>query len=138
MLLEGQARFSPGEGFFRIQSRPARDLGVLLLRTLGREGERRALDLMSGCGIRALRYGLEAGASAVWANDADPDRMPQLRANLCGLTGSGVTLHQSSDQAHKLLAETLLRGERFELVDLDAFGCPAALVPPALQVLSVG
>ena len=39
----------------------------------------RWLDLMAGCGIRALRWGLEALANPaveteLWINDGDPDR----------------------------------------------------------------
>ena len=73
---EGQARLDPGPGFFRPDSRPARDCGVLLLRWLA--GQQPAaeplavLDGLAGCGIRALRYGLEAHAKEIWANDADP------------------------------------------------------------------
>ncbi|SBO44369.1 N2,N2-dimethylguanosine tRNA methyltransferase [Cyanobium sp. NIES-981] len=132
---EAQARFCPGAGFFRQASRPGRDLGVLLLRTLGSGGRRRVLDLMAGCGVRALRYGLEAGATAVWANDADPARLPLLERNLAALPAA-LALRLSDRQAHLLLADCLLRQERFELVDLDAFGCPAALVPLALEVLA--
>jgi hypothetical protein len=79
---EGLARLLPGHGFFRPDSRPARDLGVLLARSLASEGPLTVLDLMAGCGIRSLRYGLEAGAVEVWANDADPERVPLIRHNL--------------------------------------------------------
>jgi len=96
----------------------------------------RVLDGMSGCGIRALRYGLEAGASEVWANDADPNRLPLLAANLQPLVGARVRTTALTAQA--LLAGCLQRQERFELVDLDAFGCPMALVPLALETVSFG
>ncbi len=38
--------------------------------------------------------------------------------------------------AQQLLAGCLVEGRRFELVDLDAFGCPAALVPLALEAVA--
>ena len=89
---------SLGDGFFRAQSRPARDISVLLARYLARSlarrpsraGGQRWLDLMAGCGIRALRWGLEAlpevGAGVeLWVNDADPDRLPLLESNLAVL-----------------------------------------------------
>ena len=129
-----------GAGFFRPASRPARDFGVLLTRTLsGREagGSVRVLDAMAGCGIRALRYGLEGGATAVWANDADPDRLPLLERNLARLPAR-VERRLGSRTAQQLLALCLARGRRFELVDLDAFGCPAALVPLALEAVAFG
>ncbi|WP_185474864.1 N2,N2-dimethylguanosine tRNA methyltransferase [Synechococcus sp. BSA11S] len=126
-----------GEGFFRADSRPARDLGVLLARRLAGQGPLEVLDLMAGCGVRSLRYGLEAGASAVWANDADPERLPVLRTNLEPLRGR-LALRLSALTAQKLLAACLLRDQRFDLVDLDAFGCPGALVPRALEAVRFG
>ncbi len=132
---EGEARLEIGAGFFRPASRPARDLGVLLARTLADRGPLRVLDAMAGCGIRALRYGLEAGAVEVWANDADPDRLPLLERNLRQLPAP-VTCQLGARTAQQLLGECLVRGRRFELVDLDAFGCPAALVPLALEAVA--
>jgi tRNA (guanine26-N2/guanine27-N2)-dimethyltransferase len=92
----------------------------------------RVLDLMAGCGIRSLRYGIEAGATEVWANDADPDRLALLQANLAGVGGGRCTTRT----AQKLLAGCLVREQRFDLIDLDAFGCPSALVPLALEALA--
>jgi tRNA (guanine26-N2/guanine27-N2)-dimethyltransferase len=137
---EGAAVVETGAGFFRPASRPARDVGVLLARTLAggkAGGTLRVLDAMAGCGIRALRYGLEAGATEVWANDADPDRMPLLERNLSRLP-AGVERQLGNRTAQQLLAGCLIEGRRFDLVDLDAFGCPAALVPPALETVAFG
>jgi tRNA (guanine26-N2/guanine27-N2)-dimethyltransferase len=125
-----------GGGFFRPESRPSRDLGVLLARHLAATGPLRLLDAMAGCGIRALRYALEADATAVWANDADPERLPLLRANLAVLHQSPVAVQITSRTAQQVLAHCLLRQRRFELVDLDAFGCPAALLPLALEAVA--
>jgi len=136
-----------GAGFFRPDSRPARDLGVLLLADLVQQraltapgaGALAVLDAMAGCGIRALRYGLEAMAAApaaeLWANDADPDRMPLLQCNLAALRAPGLQLQTSSQTAQQLLAACLLQRRRFDLLDLDAFGCPTALVPLALEAV---
>ena len=126
-----------GPGFFRAESRPGRDLGVLLARLLAQEGELRVLDAMAGCGIRACRYGLEAGAAQLWANDADPDRLPLLRRNLAPLQHR-LTLHCTALTAQVLLAGCLQRQQRFELVDLDAFGSPMALLPLALEAVAFG
>ena len=131
-------RLQPGDGFFRPESRPSRDLGVLLARWLGAAGPLRVLDAMAGCGIRALRYGLEAGAQAVWANDADPERLPLLQINLAPLAAGACGVRLTSRTAEQLLADCLLRRERFELVDLDAFGAPAALLPLALEAVTIG
>ena len=63
--LEGYADLELGGGFFRPDSILARDFSVLIasmqLDSQGSSAETfRWLDLMSGCGIRALRWGLEA------------------------------------------------------------------------------
>ncbi|MFM8259809.1 MAG: N2,N2-dimethylguanosine tRNA methyltransferase [Vulcanococcus sp.] len=155
---EASAQLQLGSGFFRAESRPSRDLGVLLAGVLTSRaavdpaaataapaapaapavGPLSVLDLMAGCGIRTLRYGLEAGAQRVWANDADGDRLPLLQANLQPLRQQGVRLRCTALTAQKLLAHCLLREQRFDLVDLDAFGCPTALVPLALEALQFG
>ena len=72
---EGLAELSLGPGFFRSESRPARDLSVLLARhqSIHATGPLRWLDLMAGCGIRALRWGLEALGSP-FCSDRDLDQ----------------------------------------------------------------
>lgn len=132
---EGRACLRPGSGFFRPRSRPARDLGVLLARRLAHEGPLRVLDLMAGCGIRSIRYGLEAGACGLWVNDADPGRLPLLRDNLRSLREQ-LALTCTNLDARRLLAVLMHRGLRFSLVDLDAFGCPSGLIPLTLETLT--
>ena len=126
-----------GAGFFRTASRPSRDLGVLLARSLAARGAVRVLDLMAGCGIRSLRYGLEGSVEAVWANDADADRLPLLHTNLAPLAGR-VDVVATARTAQHLLAELTLRRDHHELVDLDAFGAPVDLLPAALEAVSLG
>lgn len=133
---EGAVSLELGTGFFRPESRPSRDLGVLLCRSLACAGGVRVLDLMAGCGIRSRRLALEGGASAVWANDADPERLPLLRANLAGLAPGTLRQRCTALTAQKLLAGCLLREQRFELVDLDAFGSVAGLLPLALEAVA--
>jgi tRNA (guanine26-N2/guanine27-N2)-dimethyltransferase len=126
-----------GAGFFRAASRPSRDLGVLLARSLAARGPVRVLDLMAGCGIRSLRYGLEASVQAVWANDADADRLPLLHANLAPLADR-IGVAATARTAQQLLAELALRRDHHELLDLDAFGAPVDLLPAALEAVSLG
>lgn len=109
---------------------------MLLARHLALSAPLEVLDLMAGCGIRALRYGQEAEAVTVWANDADPERLPLLEENLAPLrAAAGPELRLSASTAQKLLAECLLLERRFNLVDLDAFGSPNALLPLALEAV---
>ena len=133
---EGLAQLRLGGGFFRAESRPARDVTVLLARWLAQQRPVRLLDLMAGCGILSLRCALEAPLAALWANDADPDRLPLLQANLAGLP-AGLEKQCTALTAQRLLAGCLERQQRFELVDLDAFGCPSALVPLVLDAVAL-
>ena len=145
---EGKASLQLGGGFFRPDSRPARDLSVLLaastLEADSRDRPLRWLDLMAGCGIRALRWGLEAsGASRqpveLWVNDADQKREPLLAANLEPLHAcEGVVLTQKHQAAERLLREAYLEHRFFDLIDFDAFGSPNALLQSTLQVMRFG
>jgi len=108
---------------------------VLLAGDLQRRSPLTVLDAMAGCGIRALRYGLEAGAEAIWANDADPDRLPLLQSNL-GALPVDTSVRTTALTAQRLLAGCLEREQRFSLVDLDAFGSPSALLPLALEAVA--
>ncbi len=92
---------------------------------------------MAGSGIRSLRYGLEGGASEVWANDADPDRLPLLIRNLAALP-EAVAAPPTALTAQRLLASLINAGERRELIDLDAFGYPGALLPAAVECVALG
>ncbi|MFZ4567132.1 MAG: N2,N2-dimethylguanosine tRNA methyltransferase [Prochlorococcaceae cyanobacterium] len=136
---EGAASLDPGEGFFRPDSRPSRDLGVALLHVLATmrpEGSAlTVLDGLAGCGIRSLRYGLEAGATAVLSNDADPQRRPLLERNLAPLAARGVTVEVQTTTIQKLLARCLLEERRFDWVDLDAFGGSTELLPLAIEAV---
>ncbi|MGA1303560.1 MAG: N2,N2-dimethylguanosine tRNA methyltransferase [Cyanobium sp.] len=109
---------------------------MLLARILARRRPLRVLDLMAGCGLRSLRYGQEANACSLLVNDADPDRLPWLKTNLIPLEGRGL-LRISAQTAQRLLASCLTQGERFDLVDLDAFGSPNALLPLALEAVTL-
>ena len=85
-LTEGKATFVTGSAFYRSHSQTSRDLGVLAAAVYrSKIGRLRVLDTMTGCGLRSLRYALEAGADLVWANDADPEIHWVLRENLNAL-----------------------------------------------------
>ena len=80
---EETLNFQVGSAFYRPQMRYVRDLGVLAAIVYRQEkGHLRVLEPMSGCGIRSLRYGLEAGADWIWANDGNPEIQEVLRSNL--------------------------------------------------------
>ena len=138
---EGAAELLLGDGFFREDSRPARDCSVLLAWHQAAVSQRMEplhwLDLMAGCGIRALRWGLEASQACchppqITANDADGDRLPLLQHNLRPVAGACC----SNRSAELLLSHAHAKGQLYDLIDLDAFGQPGALIQPALQTLA--
>ena len=106
----------------------------------------RWLDLMAGCGIRSVRWGLETPdaladrsgleAVALTVNDADQARASLLSRNLAVLASAPLRVHQTQEPAEVLLRRAYLAKERFDLIDLDAFGCPNGLLQPALEALS--
>ena len=138
---EGEAELMLGSGFFREDSRPARDCSVLLAWHQATVTKRMEplhwLDLMAGCGIRALRWGLEASQACchpprIAVNDADGDRLPLLQHNLSRVAGACC----SNRSAEQLLSHAHATGQFYDLIDLDGFGQPGALIQPALQTLA--
>ncbi|MGC6484003.1 MAG: N2,N2-dimethylguanosine tRNA methyltransferase [Synechococcus sp.] len=113
---------------------------------LQRRGDQpcRWLDLMAGCGIRSLRWGLEAlrpgarpaGPVTLTVNDADQGRDDVLRRNLAPLKAVPLALQLQQEPAEVLLRRAYLDKQHFDLIDLDAFGCPNALLQAVLQVLA--
>ncbi|MDP6193993.1 MAG: N2,N2-dimethylguanosine tRNA methyltransferase [Prochlorococcus sp.] len=149
---EGSATLELGDGFFRADSRPSRDLSVLLAALQYQSSAHatsplRWLDLMAGCGIRSLRWGLESVLSSathsagllppeIWVNDADPDRAELLNRNLEPLRLKGGSIQLANEPAEALLSRAHYEGRCFDLIDLDGFGCPNALLQPVLNVLA--
>ena len=138
---EGAAELLLGDGFFREDSRPARDCSVLLAWHQATVSQRMEplhwLDLMAGCGIRALRWGLEASQACchppqISVNDADGDRLPLLQHNLRPVAGACC----SNRSAEQLLSHAHAKGQFYDLIDLDGFGQPGGLIQPALQTLA--
>ncbi len=134
---EGQARFQVGAAFYNPASGVSRDLGVLAAAVLRAErGSLRLLDATSGCGVRALRYGLESGATWLGVNEANPDLHDLLATNLAPLGGD--RLHLTHDHAGHLLATCAAQRDYYDFIDLDCFGSAAPYLQPALQALSLG
>ena len=135
---EGKAQFRVGEAFYRPKSIITRDLGVLgaaILRQI--TPQLTVLDAMTGCGVRTLRYVLESQADFVWTNDGNSDLEPLIRQNLAAnLLPESYQLTTLSLQ--RLLAQCLDKGDRFNWVDLDCFGSPAAHLSMAIATTQIG
>ncbi len=131
---EGKACFSTAGAFYRPKSKIARDLAVLAaFRYRQEKGQLRVLDAMTGCGVRPLRYGLEAGADWVWANEGNPDLANILEQNLRSLPPDRIQItHQN---AREVLLTCGAQGKRFDLIDVDNFGSPSCFIPLALEAI---
>ncbi len=136
-LTEGKATFVTGRAFYRSHSQTSRDLGVLAAAVYrSKIGRLRVLDTMTGCGLRSLRYALESGADLVWANDADPEVHGVLKENLNGLDPDQVRVTQLS--ANQIFWSCAIDGDYYDLLDIDSFGNPAALLASCLQAVCDG
>ena len=134
---EGKATFSVGSAFYRPQSAIARDLAILAATIYRqRHGRLRVLDAMTGCGVRPLRYGLEAGADWVWANEGNPDLADLLNQNLAALPPDTYRLtHQDANQ---IFLSCYQQRDFYDLVDIDNFGGPAPYVSSGLWATRLG
>ena len=148
---EGYAALDLGAGFFRPDSILARDFSVLVAATQFKvhKGSQKCrwLDLMAGCGIRALRWGLEAALTPIelksslkgfeiWVNDADFVRSSLIERNMKSLLEKEITLVLKSDLAEVLLAKAFIDKCFFDFVDLDCFGSPNHLIQPVIKALA--
>ncbi len=135
---EGRVKFETGTAFYRATSRAARNLGILAAAVHRADtGTLRILDVMTGCGVRALRYVVEAGADWVWANDANPELTPLLYRNLA----DQLQPHKfkvSNWSAQRVFCDCSLRRDYYDLVDLDHFGNPSAELVGCLQATKIG
>jgi tRNA (guanine26-N2/guanine27-N2)-dimethyltransferase len=131
VVQEGKATFTVGSAFYRPKSAIARDLAVLAA-TVYRQhhGHLRVLDAMTGCGVRPLRYGLEAGADWVWANEGNPDLAGVLAQNLAALPPN--TCRITHQDANQVFFTCYQQRDFYDLVDIDNFGGPAPYVGTGL------
>ncbi len=131
---EGQAQFQVGSAFYRPASRRVRDLGVLAASVYRRQtGQLRVLDVMTGCGVRPLRYALESQADLVWANEGNPALRPMIASNLQHALPDH-RFHLTTQPAQRLLANCLSQEECFDLVDIDSFGSPLKYLANGIAV----
>ncbi|XP_008233871.1 PREDICTED: tRNA (guanine(26)-N(2))-dimethyltransferase isoform X1 [Prunus mume] len=134
-------KFDIGETFFRHESATGRDLGVLAAALYKRSKDKlRVLDALCGCGIRSLRYLIEAEADFVLANDANDDNGKVITENLSQVESSSgddprwaVTLLD----ANRIMTECYLKRDFFDLIDIDSFGSDSSFLRSAINALKL-
>ncbi|MBE9079205.1 tRNA (guanine-N1)-methyltransferase [Romeria aff. gracilis LEGE 07310] len=137
-LWEGKATFDPGSAFYRPKSKVGRDLAVLAAAVYRQQrGQLRVLDAMTGCGVRALRYQLEAGAEWVWVNEANAELNPVITANLAAGMRSR-TYRITHQDANPLFFSCYQQRDFYDLIDVDSFGSPMPFVNTALWAAKLG
>ncbi|MDB9528218.1 tRNA (guanine-N1)-methyltransferase [Oscillatoria sp. CS-180] len=119
---EGQAKFRIEGSFYRRESQTGRDLAVLAAAVYRQQRqELRVLDAMTGCGVRPLRYQLEAGADWVWANEGNPELHDLLQQNLeAGMRSQSYRI--THEDANHVFFTCYQQRDFYDLVDIDSFG----------------
>lgn len=135
---EGKAKFLTDNAFYRPQSQVGRDLAILAAAIYKRQrGQLRVLDAMTGCGVRPLRYQLEAGADWVWANEANLDHREVLEHNL----GSGMqprSYRITHQDANQVFFACYQQRDFYDLVDIDNFGNPTPYASTGMWATRMG
>lgn len=131
--------FETGQSFFRHESATGRDLGVLAASLYKKSrGKLRVLDALCGCGIRSLRYLLEAEADFVLANDANDDYRDVIIKNLSRVPGGSGNERRwtaTHTDANRLMTECYLKRDFFDLIDIDSFGSDSSFLRSAMNAL---
>jgi tRNA G26 N,N-dimethylase Trm1 len=97
------------------------------------------LDAMSATGLRALRYALEVqGLGIITANDRDADAVESIRSNIELSDIPPGKIQVTHNDAVGLMLERAGAGELFDVIDLDPFGSPAALLSSSVHALRAG
>ncbi|KAI3458457.1 hypothetical protein Pfo_015120 [Paulownia fortunei] len=125
--------FDIGDTFFRHESSTGRDLGVLSAAVYKKSHNAlRVLDAMCGCGIRSLRYLVEADADFVLANDANQEYGGVISGNLEKADREKKRWVVKHLDANRLLTECYLERDYFDLIDVDSFGSESSYLRAAL------
>ena len=132
---KADARRGPGRAdapvFYNQAMELSRDVSVGVLRAVGTPSWR-VLDGLAGTGVRGVRYAVEGPPPGhVVLNDRSPVAAELCRRNLerNAVTAASVTSER---------LEVLLLRERFDLVDIDPFGSPAAFLAGAVRSVRRG
>lgn len=141
--LERGLEFDTGGTFFRSESATGRDLAVLSAAIHRRStGRLRVLDAMCGCGVRSLRYLRQADADFVWANDANEECRGTILSNLSGVSRVSEGGHRrwvvTQSDANRVLVESYLHRDFFDLVDVDSFGSDTMFLRSAVAAVKIG
>lgn len=134
---QGEATKGPkakeGVPFYNPAMRLSRDLSVLVARAVaaGRDRPLQVCDAMASLGARGLRFANEVPNVHVLVNDVNIDAVTLAKQNIdrLGLKNADVRMGR---------LEPLLADHRFDWIDIDPFGTPAAYLDLAAQSVTDG
>ncbi|RUM48055.1 MAG: tRNA (guanine(10)-N(2))-dimethyltransferase [Hyperthermus sp.] len=113
-----------------------RDVSILVLnayRSMRGVKEPLVVEPLSGTGVRAVRYALEANARVV-ANDIDHLSVKVIARNI-ELNNVAARVNVYNLDASELLAMLRRTGIKPEMIDIDPFGTPVPYIDVAVQSL---
>jgi len=117
-----------------------RDLAVLALQTYQKMVERElsVCEPLTGCGVRGIRLAREVdGIHRVVINDISPEATKLAQFNVES-NNVAELVHVFNEDANLLLSKYAAPRKRFDYVDIDPFGSPAAYMDSAVRALRKG
>ena len=115
--------------FYNPRFETDRNISVLILKTFFGKRKVNIADVLSGIGVRAIRYANEAGLEA-YANDVQPSAVKLIKKNS---KLNNVKIKISNMEANKFLIEH--KNNRFNCIDIDPFGSPITFLNSAMLAI---
>jgi tRNA (guanine26-N2/guanine27-N2)-dimethyltransferase len=150
IMKEGEATFTLPEFaeaptrrmkvFYNPVMEESRDISVLMLQHHRGLSDRDLLasDLMTGCGVRGLRWALEvSGMGRVMLNDVN-ELAAEVASRNVELNHQSSLVEVYNMEANQFLALYSSPKRRLDVVDVDPFGSPAPYVDSSVRALRSG
>ncbi|XP_044759621.1 probable tRNA (guanine(26)-N(2))-dimethyltransferase isoform X2 [Coccinella septempunctata] len=97
----------------------------------------KVLEALSATGLRSIRYAKEIpGIQQIIANDISEKAVEDIRRNVENNQVSDIVIPHHDDAT--MLMYKHRRDERFDVIDLDPYGCPSIFLDSALQSVTDG
>ncbi|XP_050420998.1 probable tRNA (guanine(26)-N(2))-dimethyltransferase [Adelges cooleyi] len=95
------------------------------------------LEAMAATGLRAIRYALEVpGIKQIYANDISKTAVDIMNKNIDENNVQHLVTSTQYDAAHVMRKRQFESETKFDVVDLDPYGCPTNLLDSAISCLA--
>ncbi|XP_022164502.1 probable tRNA (guanine(26)-N(2))-dimethyltransferase isoform X1 [Myzus persicae] len=95
------------------------------------------LEALAATGLRAIRYALEVpGVKQIYANDISKTAVQIMNQNIEENNVNNLVTSTLYDAAHVMRKRQFESETKFDVVDLDPYGCPTNLLDPAVCSLA--